>query len=326
MSAGSAYRGRRRPGRISGGLLLDVACSLTDRDRQILTLLRRHRVLATSQLHAMFFTDANTARHRLTRLHRLRLVDRFRLPTHVTVELHPREHPARPSTAPAGWIPTTEYGYVLDTVGAQVLAAGHTDPGGRPRRVRWRTDQALAIATSPRLAHTLGTNQLFVDLAAAARHQPGAGLGTWWGEAYCHAQLGGLVNPDGIGLWKEQNRSVAFAVEYDRGTETLARLAGKLADYARLEEASGWAFWLLVTVPGPRRETGARARLGAHGLPVATTSRGLPGGPAGPVWAPVSANPDRQRVRLIDLTGWPRPAASTERIRQARDRQAAPAP
>lgn len=153
MSAVSAHRGRRRPGRVTGGLLLDVACSLTDRDRAILTLLRRHRVLSTSQLRMMFFSDANTCQHRLSRLHRLHLVDRFRLPARVAAELHPDV--GRPAITSAGYLPSTEYGYVLDVVGAQVLTADHTDLSGEPRRVRWRTDQALAIATTPHLGHTL---------------------------------------------------------------------------------------------------------------------------------------------------------------------------
>jgi hypothetical protein len=42
---------------------MDVASSLTARGRKILCLVRllcHHRVLTTSQLHAMFFGDLNT--------------------------------------------------------------------------------------------------------------------------------------------------------------------------------------------------------------------------------------------------------------------------
>ena len=49
--------------------------------------------------------------------------------------------------------------------------------------MRWRTDQALSIATSQRLAHTVGANDLFVRLDAAARTMPDAELSTLVGRA-----------------------------------------------------------------------------------------------------------------------------------------------
>jgi hypothetical protein len=51
-----------------------MLCSITDRDKEILRLLRWHRVLTTSQIHAMFFGDLNTTQHRLTRLYDLHLL------------------------------------------------------------------------------------------------------------------------------------------------------------------------------------------------------------------------------------------------------------
>lgn len=38
------------------------------------------------------------------------------------------------------------------------------------------------LASWPGLAHRLGTNGFFVDLAAHARHTTGARLGVWWSE------------------------------------------------------------------------------------------------------------------------------------------------
>ncbi len=186
--------------------------------------------------------------------------------------------------------------------------------------MRWRTGQALAIEGSPRLAHTLGVNQVFVDLLATTRTTPGTGLVAWWGEQFCRDRFQGLVNPDGIGVWEQDGRRVLFALEYDRGSETLARLAPKLEDYLLLETALGWEFWLLVVVPGPRREAGALARLGRHGLAVATTSRRSGFNPADAVWAPVFANPEARRVRLIDLPNWARSAESRDRIGEVRTR------
>ena len=140
---------------------MEVASSLTERDKEILRLIRWHRVLTTSQVHAMYFADRNTAQHRLTRLYQLRLVERFK--------------PLRSGR-------TGEYHYVLDRLGAYVVAAMAKDDLDTEVNVRWRTDQALAIATSQRLDHVVGANDLFVRLTAAARQTQGAALVTWWGE------------------------------------------------------------------------------------------------------------------------------------------------
>jgi hypothetical protein len=272
-------------------MIFDVASSLTDRDRQILRLIRWHRVLTTNQVHLMFFTDRNTAQHRMARLYQLRLVERFRPP-----------HAGREG----------EYHYVLDRLGAYVVAVMANDNLDRDVKVRWRTDQALAIATSQRLAHTVGTNDVFVRLVAAARRSPDAELATWWGERYCKAVLGEVVRPDGVGVWREGESTVTFCLEYDRGSEQLGRLAEKATDYARLERAWGIPFWLLVVVPGPRRERGVRAALSAHGLAVATTTQPDACRPENAVWAPLDA--EGVRLRLAELAGRPRPAASTARL------------
>jgi hypothetical protein len=272
-------------------MIFDVASSLTDRDRQILRLIRWHRVLTTNQVHLMFFTDRNTAQHRMTRLYQLRLVERFRPP-----------HAGRDG----------EYHYVLDQLGAYVVAVMATPDLDREIKVRWRTDQALAIATSQRLAHTVGANDVFVRLVAAARHNPDAELATWWGERYCKAILGEVVRPDGVGVWREGGSTVTFCLEYDRSSEPLGRLSEKAADYARLERAWGVPFWLLVVVPGPRRERSVTAALSGHGLAVATTTQPDACRPEGAVWAPLDA--EGVRLRLAELAGWPRPAASTARL------------
>jgi hypothetical protein len=277
---------------VTDRLIFDVASSLTDRDRQILRLLRWHRVLTTSQVHLMFFNHRNTAQHRMTRLYELRLVERFR--------------PLRDGR-------DAECHYVLDVLGAYVVVLMAAHDSDREVKVRWRTDQALSIATSQRLAHTVGANDIFVRLVAAARHDPTARLATWWGERYCKAVLGEVVRPDGLGLWQEAGASLTFCLEYDRGSEPLGRLAAKAADYKRLEAAWGVAFWVLVVVPRPwRRERGARAALSGEGLAVATTTQECARRPTGAVWAPHDG--DDTRLRLIDLATWPRSAASAARL------------
>jgi len=58
-------------------LVMEVAHRLTERDRSILTMLYRHRVLTTDQVAEMYFDNTNTDQHRLTTLYRLRLLDRL---------------------------------------------------------------------------------------------------------------------------------------------------------------------------------------------------------------------------------------------------------
>ena len=105
----------------------------------------------------MFFSDRNSAQHRMTRLHELRLVERFR-------------------SLRAGR--EGEYHYVLDVLGAYVVAAMANKDPDREVKMRWRTDWAMSIATSQRLAHTVGANDVFVRLVAAARTDPDAELAT----------------------------------------------------------------------------------------------------------------------------------------------------
>jgi hypothetical protein len=51
--------------------VLSVSAHLTDRDRELVRLVARHRVLTTDQLAALRFRNLTTARHRLSELVRL---------------------------------------------------------------------------------------------------------------------------------------------------------------------------------------------------------------------------------------------------------------
>jgi len=152
-------------------------------------------------------------------------------------------------------------------------------------------------------------------LGPTGRHSPDAELVTWWGERYCKANLGEVVRPDGVGVWREGDAAVTFCLEYDRGTEPLRRISTKADDYARLERAWTIPFWLLVVVPGPRRERGVRAALAGTGLAVATATRSGARAPETAVWAPLDA--EGTQLRLAELAGWPRPAASIARVAEA---------
>jgi hypothetical protein len=268
-------------GRSASERLAALAGRVTDRDRTLCRLLYDHRVLTTLQLVDLAFPSRNAAEHRLAILHQLGVVDRFR--PHRT-----------PGSAP--------YHYVLGSLGAALLAAEQDhDPAG----LGYRRDRALALAHSQRLGHLLGVNGFFAALVRAARQQQGeAALEVWWSEQRCAAQWGGLVHPDGYGRWREHHARVDFFLEYDRGSEPVGRLAGKLAGYAELAHASGIATPLLVWLPTPSREAAARQALAGASLPVATATPHPNHTPAGPLWLPLQQR-DGPRRRLAQLaTAW----------------------
>jgi hypothetical protein len=82
------------------------------------------------------------------------------------------------------------------------------------------------------LAHTLGTNALFVALAMTARVVRGRGgdeaLEEWRGAASCERRA---CRPDGYGRYRRGSTSYGFFVEYDRGTERAREYAAKLRAY-----------------------------------------------------------------------------------------------
>jgi hypothetical protein len=274
-----------------------AARRITERDRLILTLLWEHRVLTTTQLCELAFDNLTTARHRLSVLHELRLVDRFQ----------PRSEAS-----------LSTFHYVLDHLGSYLVVA---DRGENPDELDWRKENALAVSSSRRLAHTVGVNGLFVRLAAHARRHSAADLHLWWSEkrvtAWIDEQTAGWPAvasdgphgrvwrpaprpmPDGYGVWRDDAATVAFAVEYDRGTETLGRLTGKLGGYVELAWLFGHPPWTLFAFTSSRRETNARLALADAPVPVATASD--LDDPAGPVWLPVHHDPTA-RVRLAHLT------------------------
>jgi hypothetical protein len=264
-------------GRSTVNRLVVLAGRLTGRDRDLCRLLAEHRVLTTPQLVELAFPSRNAAEHRLTILHRLGVVDRFR-PHHT------------PGSAP--------YHYVLGPLGAALLAA---EADREPSRLGYRRDRTLALAHSQRLAHLLGVNGFFTALVRAARGHPDAALEVWWSEQHCAAQWGRLVRPDGYGRWREHQQRVDFFLEYDRGSEPVGRLAGKLAGYLELAHASEIATPLLLWLPTPAREATARRALAGSSLPVATASPHPTHTPAEPVWLPLHQPGPRRR--LIELRG-----------------------
>ena len=256
----------RTTGRLARGpeLAASLAARLTARDRWLLRMLHEHRVLTTIQITELAFGTTRAASARLTTLYQHRAIDRFR------------------PLAPAGSAPLH---WVLDEAGAAVLAA---EDGITAAELGYRRDRALAIALSAELAHTTGANGFFTALAAAARASGGhAALDCWWSERRCAGVWGDLARPDGYGHWTQHSPGTApastdFFLEYDNGTENLARLIAKLAGYRNLAARTGIPTPVLFWLPTPRREAALRARLAGpppHGTPDAASAAAIPGVP-----------------------------------------------
>ncbi|MEA3077036.1 MAG: hypothetical protein QOF60_1944, partial [Actinomycetota bacterium] len=245
------------------------------------------------QLAAMFFDTRRRAQVRLVCLHRLRVLDRFQ-----------PYHPTRGGREP--------YHYVLGPMGAAVVAAERGEDPDRAAR-RWKGERTLALGRTQRLAHLVGLNGIYASLVAHARRHPDTGLACWLTEAECAKWANAIVRPDAFGEWAEAGSSVEFFVEYDRGTETLARLAAKLTGYQRFESERAATAWVLFAFVSAGREAAARRALADATVPVATAV--LNGGSLGPqdaVWLPVRAT-GPARLRLAALAHIPKPPEAARR-------------
>ncbi len=276
--------------------VLRVQSQLTARDRILLDWLDDHGVLTSFQIAHALFSSLDFCQRRLRTLHRLGLVARF-----------------RPLRADGGSYP---YHYVLDQLGAEVVAASRDDPPPRRDRARslrrrWTSSRALA--------HRLGVNQFFIDLAGYARTHPGAALVEWLPESVCAAP-GTLtrtddpalvraytpsVRPDGYGLWAENGRTVPIFVEFDSGGEPLGDLIAKLIGYRKLFDTIGHVWPVLFWLHAAARERNLRRLLAYDRLavPVATAARDHAAAaglcPAEAVWATVHGDGQRQRLAQL---------------------------
>ncbi len=265
-----------------------LAGQLTDRDRAIIRLLFEHRVFTTHQLTDLFFDSQDRAEHRLKQLTDAKVLARFR--PHI-------RHGE--GSAP--------FHYVLGSAGAAVLAA---ERGIEPRGLDYRTDKALEIAHSQRLAHHVGVNSFFTTLIGYARHRrPGrARLDVWLSERQCNDRWGHVVRSGGYGCWCEDDGELPFFLEYDRGTEPLERLQAKLVAYGELADAREIPTPLLFWLPSSGREASVREALAREGrwnrvrFLVATASPTLGTGPAEAAWLPLRKTwPRRRLIELAEL-------------------------
>jgi Replication-relaxation len=251
--------------------VLRVQHQLADRDWRLLGWLHDHRVLTSFQIAHALFPSLNYAQRRLTKLTDIGLVERF-----------------RPFRLQGGSYP---YHYALGHAGALIIAAARAV---NPPRKADSTARLHRIATSRNLDHRLGINEFFTALAGYEHTQADAKLHVWWPDN----RMEGFVPPgtkslglplaDGLGVWTEEGRTVAFYFEHDTGTEALAVLVEKIRHYDGFLElrAPAWPalFWLHSTV----REAHFHQRLAGIQpvIPVATAARDRLDGlnPADSIW------------------------------------------
>jgi len=256
--------------------LLELAGRITERDRTICRLLYEHRVLTTSQIEQVAFTSLRKTQERLSFLHGFEVVERFR---------------------PRSWSGTGPFHFTLGRAGAEVIAA---EDGVMIAELDWRKRlNTSALATSIQLAHLVGCNGVFTGLIATARETPGASLEEWWSSRRCKAAWGEAIRPDGYGVYVEGNVRLPFLMEYDTGSETLARLKAKLPGYAALTKAVDHPTWVCFAFLTAAREASARRVLIHPEVPVATAVISPNSAPGGPVW--LAVGDIGARLRLVDL-------------------------
>jgi hypothetical protein len=248
---------------------------ITQRDRYVCRLLSEHRVLTTDQICNAAFNSTITTSHRLQILHQLDVVEKFR--TQVDGRVSPLH-------------------FVLGEVGACVIAA---EKGG-DAVTGWQRNHSLAIAKSSHLSHLVGVNGFFTALLRAQRIDKTGTLTKWWSERRCVAEWGEVVRPDGFGVWQD-DAELQFFVEYDRGTESLGRVAAKVDRYRKLLEKIGPTAPVLFVFESVSRERSFRKLIGTPvGIVVATTSSASC--PAEQVWQPYAKA--AARMDLSDLARW----------------------
>jgi hypothetical protein len=173
------------------------------------------------------------------------------------------------------------------------------------------------------LAHTVGTNAVFVSFVSAARRMNVRGgddvLEEWRSAAACAR---GRFRPDGYGCYRRGGWRFGFFLEFDRGTEKAREYAAKLDAYNRYCDSSaaghdyaGFPVVLVVTTSEAAEarfaEQASVAGQRHTGRPIrvflTTTSRiqGHPDGILGSVWRGPGWGPVRHNARVCWLTRRP---------------------
>ena len=146
---------------------------------------------------------------------------------------------------------------LISARGARVLADWHGD------------DQRAYVERSHgardhcwRATHDLEANQFFVALVMQSRQRREEGLLHWFGEEHVRAERRDMAQeykwpvptPDGSAVYLKADGRILFDLEWDRATESLARLRQTLNAYVGYYKHFSGARHVLFVVPSDDRE------------------------------------------------------------------------
>jgi hypothetical protein len=223
--------------RVTAERVFELARHLTVRDREIALALYQHQLLTTDQLTLLFFSSKRRAQDRLRFLYDERVLDRF--------------YPPRPYG-----LGKPQAHCLLDEGGA-ILVAASLDVERKELYWRRRDDWG----SYPQLLHRLEAKRFVTELIAATLRGESSGVSEWWGSRVAAARLSDASSysrpiPDGGFYLETAAGPIECYLEWDRGTETLARLSEKVSLYRRAERrvpAERGRVSVLFVVPTERR-------------------------------------------------------------------------
>jgi len=133
--------------------------------------------------------------------------------------------------------------YYLSDVAIRLLARREGTLPGRFAKKHWLSPSRLTTLFNA-LDHTRGTRQFFVDLIEVSRTRDGEDLEVWHDEAAAarrylwHGEVK-LLRPDGYGVYRQRDRALAFYLEWDSGSSSIARYRRKLRAYRECFASEG---------------------------------------------------------------------------------------
>lgn len=237
--------GRWSPQRVRPAHVAWVAERLNDRDRAILHTLQTLHVARGLDLERLHFADLEGRSRSVVRWRVLkRLVD-WRV-------IHPL--PRRVGGSLAG---SAQLAFVLDSAGARLVGDTRRPPPIAARAV----------------AHRLGVTELYVALSEQARRGVVC-LDEFVVEPACWVPdgRGGLLKPDAFARLSRGSTTDNWWIEYDRATETVPVLRGKLRaylDYLTHGHADPTLVmpWVLFDVPDADRVRALKTLIRREGNP-----------------------------------------------------------
>lgn len=276
-----------------------VALTTSAVEKALIECLARHPLLSEADLATVLRLDPRVARRAVEQATALSLI--------VRVE-RPGDHCRR---------------YCLSQAGLHSLAVRDGVPVRRYARhapiTVWQTGDDERVPTLlQQYEHTVGANGFFV--AWLAGPEGGPHLLSWLSaaESAIRFESGGgrrWLRPDGAGNLRVGDEAFRFLLEWDRGTERLPVLAGKLTRYAEYyrtcQTGSADSPTLLFVTTTPKREELiwhlARRLLRDSSTSLWTTTASLLDrlGPANVIW-----QAEARQGRLA----WPRAARNSHRL------------